>query len=122
MVLESHEVDPVVTDPELYSVLFENERVRVLRYRDHPGDTTHPHRHPDSVMVTLADFRRRVHAGGREVEVELTAGQARWVGAQEHVGENIGATDSHAIFIELKEPAPRPAGDMPLGPSAGQAG
>ena len=30
-------VDPVVTDPEFYSVVFENDRVRVLEYRDEPG-------------------------------------------------------------------------------------
>jgi hypothetical protein len=124
MVLESHEADPVVTDPGLYSVLFENERVRVLQYRDRPGDTTHPHRHPDSVMVTLSAFRRRVSAGDRQVEVDMPAAHARWVGAQEHTGENIGSTETHAVFVELKEPAPtRPStSDMPLGPSGGQAG
>ncbi|MDG6108608.1 cupin domain-containing protein [Dactylosporangium aurantiacum] len=109
----------MVTDPALYSVLFENDRVRVLQYRDHPGDTTHRHRHPDSVMVTLSGFRRRVSAGDRQVEVELPAGQARWVGAQEHAGENIGTTDTHSIFIELKEPAPSPTAAAPLGPSGG---
>lgn len=127
MVLESHEGDPVVTDPALYSVLFENDRVRVLQYRDRPGDATHHHRHPDSVMVTLSAFRRRVFVGDRQVEVELEPGQARWVGAQEHAGENIGTTDSHAVFIELKEPAAsavstsdaRDARDAPLGPSGG---
>ncbi|UMG93850.1 hypothetical protein [Nocardioides sp. TF02-7] len=29
--------DPVVTNPEHYRVLFENERVRVLEYVDEPG-------------------------------------------------------------------------------------
>ncbi|MEV4134725.1 cytoplasmic protein [Dactylosporangium sp. NPDC049742] len=110
--------DPVVTDPNLYSVLFENERVRVLQYRDRPGDRTHPHRHPDSVMVTLSSFQRRVSSGDRHADVELPAAQARWVGAQEHAGENIGTTDTHAVFIELKEPAPTPSfGAAPLGPS-----
>jgi hypothetical protein len=114
----SHD-DPTVTDPTLYTLVFENERVRVLEYRDRPGDRTHPHRHPDSVMVTLSAFRRRVTAGDRNVEVELTAGEARWVGAQEHTGENIGQSESHSIFIELKDPKPVPAavGDAPLGPS-----
>ncbi len=110
--------DPVVTDPDLYQVLFENERVRVLQYRDRPGDRTHPHRHPDSVMVTLSGFRRRVASGGRQADIELPAAHARWIGAQEHTGENIGTTDTHAVFIELKEPssAPPPA-TAPLGPS-----
>jgi quercetin dioxygenase-like cupin family protein len=111
--------DPVITDPALYTVIFENERVRVLEYRDEPGHRTHEHRHPDSVMVTLSAFRRRVTAGGRSAEVELRAGEARWLGAQAHVGENIGDSASHSVFIELKEPGPAsaPAVDAPLGPS-----
>jgi len=114
----SHD-DPTVTDPALYQVLFENDRVRVLQYRDEPGDRTHVHRHPDSVMVTLSAFRRRVTAGDRSAEIELSAGEARWVGAQEHAGENIGDSASHSVFIELKEPRPisAPSVDVPLGPS-----
>jgi hypothetical protein len=71
-------------------------------------------------MVTLSAFRRRVAAGGRTVEVELKAGEARWVGAQEHTGENIGDTASHSNFVELKEPAPANAStaNVPLSPSA----
>ncbi len=46
--------DPVETNPELDHVVFENDRVGVLEYRDGPGDGTRRHQHPDSVMVTLA--------------------------------------------------------------------
>lgn len=112
------QLDPTVTDPAAYRTIFENDRVRVLEYSDKPGHRTTRHSHPDSVMYTLSDFRRRVSAGGRDVEVELPAATIRWVGAQEHYGENIGDTDSHAIFIELKEPAPGAASAQPLGPSA----
>ena len=110
--------DPTVSDPALYRVIFENDRVRVLQYHDRPGDRTHPHRHPDSVMVTRSAFQRRVSAGDRQVDLELPAGQARWLGAQEHAGENIGTTESHSIFVELKEPPPAgaPADAPPLGP------
>ncbi|MFI7588558.1 cytoplasmic protein [Spongisporangium articulatum] len=97
--------DPVVCCPDLYSVVFENERVRVLEYRDVPGDRTAPHRHPDSVMVSLAAFSRQVSAGGRSVDVELAPGEVRWVAAQEHVGENTGTTPSWSVFVELKEGA-----------------
>jgi beta-alanine degradation protein BauB len=55
--------DPACTDPDKYRVIFENDRVRLLEYRDQPGDKTQPHRHPDSVMYTLSSFRRRLHAG-----------------------------------------------------------
>jgi beta-alanine degradation protein BauB len=97
--------DPAVTDPDLYRVIFENDRVRVLEYRDRPGDRTHPHAHPDTVMYTLTSFTRRLSADGREVEVQLPAGQVRWLSAQEHSGENIGDTVTHSLFIELKEPS-----------------
>jgi hypothetical protein len=112
-------MDPTEVSPALYATVFENDRVRVLKYRDKPGDCTKPHTHPDSVMVTLSSFRRRVSAGGRSVDVEIGAGQVRWVGAQEHAGENIGDTETVSIFIELKEPAPGPAAAPALGPSEG---
>jgi hypothetical protein len=111
--------DPVETNPDLYRVLMENDRVRVLEYRDRPGDRTAPHAHPDSVMVTLSSFRRLLGAGGREVTVELQAGVTRWLASQEHYGENIGATESHAIFVELKDPSGAPVDAVlgRLGPS-----
>jgi beta-alanine degradation protein BauB len=95
--------DPVATDPDLYRVVFENDRVRVLEYRDGPGDATHLHSHPDSVMVPLANFSRVITADGIERAVELRTGQARWLDAQQHQGSNVGETDSHALFIELKQ-------------------
>jgi hypothetical protein len=109
--------DPVTTNPDLYRVLFENDRVRVLEYLDQPGDATIPHVHPDSVMVTLSGFRRRLTTAGQEVEVELPAFQARWLDAQEHSGTNIGDTPTHTVFVELKEPAADP-GLGRLGPAA----
>ena len=110
--------DPVDTNPELYSVLFENDRVRVLEYLDAPGDRTQPHHHPDSVMVTLGAFSRRLWSGDREVELDLQPFQARWLDAQEHAGMNIGETPSHSIFVELKEPSPSTSAGGALGPAS----
>lgn len=95
--------DPTVTNPDLYRVVFENDRVRVLEYRDVPGDRTEPHHHPDSVMYPLASFTRRLTFDGRQVEVKLEPGQVRWLDAQTHQGENIGDTPTHALFVELKD-------------------
>jgi quercetin dioxygenase-like cupin family protein len=110
-------LDPVVSNPERYKVVFENDRVRVLEYTDAPGDRTTPHQHPDSLMYTLSSFRRRLVSGDASREVELTAGTVGWLPAQVHHGENIGDTPTHVIFVELKEPGTA-AGSSQLGPAA----
>lgn len=110
-------LDPVVSNPEHYKVIFENDRVRVLEYQDTPGDRTTPHQHPESVMYTLSSFRRRLVSGDAQREVELQAGSVGWLPAQEHHGENIGDTPTHAIFVELKD-AGASAGPELLGPQS----
>ena len=109
--------DPTESDPDKYKVVFENERVRVLEYRDEPGQRTSPHEHPDSVMVTFSGFDRRLIGEGAESrDVTLEPGVARWLDAQTHSGENIGITSTHVLFVELKEPIER-EGAGRLGPS-----
>lgn len=98
-------LDPVLTNADHYKVVFENDRVRVLEYTDHPGDVTTPHQHPDSVMYTLTSFRRRLVSGDVQQEVELEAGTVGWLPAQQHHGENIGDTPTHVMFVELKAAA-----------------
>ena len=56
-------------------------------------------------MITASAFRRRLSSNGQSVDVDMPAGVARWLSAQDHYGENIGDTDTHAFFVELKEPA-----------------
>lgn len=110
--------DPVETNPGHYRVLWENEFVRVLEYSDLPGTQTTPHDHPNSVMVTLSGFRRRLAIGDRSFETELEAGQAVWVPAQRHAGQNIGETPTHTIFVELKGTAAGADDGVALGPGA----
>jgi quercetin dioxygenase-like cupin family protein len=112
-------MDPSLTNPDVYKVVFENERVRVLEYRDQPGHRTTPHQHPDSVMHTLSSFRRRLIADGQEREVDMPAGLTGWLPAQEHAGENIGNTPTHVLFVELKETGASEAAKH-LGPAYGR--
>ena len=96
--------DPTITDPDKYEVVFENERARVLEYRDEPGQKTSPHDHPDSIMYTLSSFRRRlIDDAGESRDVKFEPGDVRWLGAQTHSGENIGDTPTHVLFVELKD-------------------
>lgn len=109
------ELDPVATNPDLYHVVFENDRVRVLEYRDEPGDRTTPHGHPDSVMITLSSFRRRLYAGDEERDVEMAAETVAWLPGQEHAGHNIGDTPTRVVFVELKDAPSAPS--EALGPT-----
>ncbi len=112
--------DPSATNPDHYTVVLENERVRVLEYRDVPGDRTTPHAHPDSVVYTLSTFRRRLYAAdGATRDVEIAAGTTAWLPAQSHAGHNIGSTPTHVIFVELKDGAARASSD--LGPTVPEA-
>jgi hypothetical protein len=36
--------------------------------------------------------------------VKLEAGRVIWLAAQDHHGENTGTTETHVLFVELKEP------------------
>jgi quercetin dioxygenase-like cupin family protein len=108
--------DPTVTNSDHYRTLWENEFVRVLDYSDQSGESTTPHGHPNSVMVTLTGFRRRLTSGEDSRDVELPAGVAVWLPAQEHAGENIGDTPTHTILIELKGAAAGERSDVSLGP------
>ena len=75
-------LDPVETDPDHYTVVFENDRVRILEDTDRPGDRTTPHAHPDSVMHTLSAFRRRLCSGGQQRDVQMPVGMTGRLPAQ----------------------------------------
>lgn len=97
------EPGPTDTDPDKYRVVLENERVRVLRYHDVPGAKTAQHRHPDSVLVALTGFQRRLHfPDGTARDRTFQAGDVMWVPAQSHVGENVGATGTEVLLVEPK--------------------
>jgi hypothetical protein len=107
--------DPVKTDSDKYKVVLENERVRVLEYRDKPGNKTTMHVHPDFVVVTRSAFKRRLTLpGGKSLVREFKPGEVMWTPAQSHIGENIGDTDTDVLIIELKEPRqPQSGGTKP---------
>ena len=95
--------DPIATDGDKYSVVLENERVRVLRYHDKPGERTLQHAHPDYVLYAESSFKRRLtFPDGRNQEVDVKKGSFGWFEAHTHIGENIGDTDTDVIIVELK--------------------
>ena len=95
--------DPVETDSDKYKVRFENERVRVLEYRDLPGQKTMQHHHPAFVLFALSPFKRTITLpDGKVLTREFKIGDMLQSEAQTHIGENVGDTPTHVIMIEMK--------------------
>lgn len=95
--------DPVKTDGDKYKVKFENDKVRVLEYRDMPGEKTNQHRHPAFVLYALGPFKRTITLpDGKALTREFKAGDVLYSDAQTHIGANVGDTPTHVIIVEFK--------------------
>ena len=98
--------DPVKVDPKHYSVVFENDAVRVLRIHYALGEKSVMHSHPDAVIVFLEDQKAKMtHPDGKSEEVSAKKGDAVFSPAGAHLPENIGSGSIDVILVELKKPA-----------------
>lgn len=96
--------DPVQTDGDKYKVKFENERIRVLEYKDVPGDKTTEHQHPAFFLYALTAFKRKITLpGGKVIMREFKAGDVMWSEEQIHTGENVGTSPTHVVMVEMKQ-------------------
>ena len=95
--------DAVKVEPNLYKVLLENDRVRVLESRYRPGEKSAMHSHPDVAAYFLKDGKAQFTLpDGQSFEMDANAGEAAFVEAQDHIVENVGSTDIHVVLFELK--------------------
>lgn len=95
--------DAVQTDGDKYKKIFENECVRVLDYKDLPGQATHQHKHPAFVLYALAPFKRSIALpDGKVLQRQFKEGDVMWSDAQTHIGSNTGETPTHVILVEMK--------------------
>ena len=97
------EMDPVVAASNVYKLLNENERVRVLKLVSKPGDVAKMHHHPDHVIYALSGGKAKLTAGGKTQEMELKTGSVMFLEAQDHEMKNIGNTTIDLIVMELKK-------------------
>jgi mannose-6-phosphate isomerase-like protein (cupin superfamily) len=106
------ELDAMVASPEHHSVLFENERLRVLDIHIAPGERTAVHTHRLSgvlYVISWSDFLRydaegNVIVDSRTVEALNPPAPVLWANPlPPHSLENIGSTDLHLIGVELKD-------------------
>ncbi len=101
------EIDPAREFPDKYTVLFENEHVRVVEYALEPGERDGTHTHPPKLSYVLAGGTLKITPKGAEPFLsEEEAGATHW---SEHVGrhwvENVGDTSVRILLVEVKEAA-----------------
>jgi quercetin dioxygenase-like cupin family protein len=95
--------DAAKVAPHVYKVLFENERVRLLDVRMNPGEESAQHSHPNYLLHALQGGKVKLtDASGQSAEVDIQAGDTMWREAEEHSARNVGTTELHALFVELK--------------------
>ncbi|MCX9084677.1 MAG: cupin domain-containing protein [Candidatus Methanoperedens sp.] len=96
--------DAIEAAPNVYKLLMENDRVRVLDVRVKPGEKTKLHTHPDRVVYVLSDHRLKFTSiDGKTKELELKTGQVLWIEAGAHTTENTGKTEAHNLAVEMKK-------------------
>jgi quercetin dioxygenase-like cupin family protein len=95
--------DAIAVDPAHYTVVGENEQVRVLRIRYGPGEKSAMHSHPASVAIFLTDAAGRFnYPDGTADEIHGKAGDVLLLPATTHLPENLGNAAFEVILVEVK--------------------
>jgi quercetin dioxygenase-like cupin family protein len=95
--------DPVKVDSRHYTVVFENDQVRVLRITYGPHEKSVAHVHPANVAVFLTDGQTRfTMPDGKTVDAPVKAGSTQWDPGGVHLPENTGEKPFELILVELK--------------------
>jgi beta-alanine degradation protein BauB len=95
--------DPMNVASNVYKLLDENDKVRVLEVVFKPGDIAKMHHHPDHVVYALKGGKAKFTSGGRTQEMEIKTGSVIFLDAQDHEAQNIGDTTLDLIVVELKK-------------------
>ena len=84
-------------------VEFDNERVRVVRFHFEPHAKIPMHDAPDVVSIALTNGHLRLTSpDGTSQDFRYRAGDADWVPAQSHAGENMADTPFEFVAVQLK--------------------
>lgn len=97
------ETDPLMAASNVYKLLNENDRVRVLKLVSKPGDVAKMHHHPDHVIYALSGGKAKLTSGGKTQEMEIKTGSVMFLEAQDHEMKNVGKTTMSLIVTELKK-------------------
>ena len=103
----SFAADPLEVAPDMYKLVYENDRVRVMQVSFEPGQSIAEHSHPDHFVYVLEGGTLKItKADGTSADAELKVGDVIWIDAETHSAVNTGTTPVKLLVTELKEEKP----------------
>ena len=95
--------DAVKVDPKHYSVITENDQVRILKVHYGPHEKSVMHSHPATAAVFLTDGKGQfAFPDGKTQPFNVKAGDAEYEAAVTHLPENTSDSAMDVIVVELK--------------------
>jgi beta-alanine degradation protein BauB len=95
--------DAVKVDPKHYTVVSENDQVRILKVHYGAHEKSVMHSHPATVAVFLTDAKGTfTFPDGKKQDFAVKAGETQYSAADIHLPENTGDKAMDVIVIELK--------------------
>ncbi len=101
------DIDALTASPANFTLLLENEHVRVLEYTLLPGAQDQWHTHPPKVSYVLSGGELEVHLDdGTSFLADEKTGAADWAGVRgKHYVKNVGNTPVRILLVEDKSAA-----------------
>jgi quercetin dioxygenase-like cupin family protein len=95
--------DAAKVDPKHYTVMSENDQVRILKVHYGPHERSVMHSHPALAAVFLNDSKGQfTFPDGKKQDFTSKAGDALYEPAVTHLPENTGDAPMDLIVVELK--------------------
>ena len=95
--------DPVVVDPDRYSLEYENDAIRILRIRYGPGEASVMHYHPANCAIFLAAGSGHMELPDGKVEsTSFRPGDVMCVDAEMYRPSNAGDAPFELVLVEMK--------------------
>lgn len=101
------EIDALTASPANFTLLLENDHVRVMEYVLLPGEQDKWHTHPPKVSYVLSGGTLEIHLDdGTSFLADEKAGTAEWAGVRaKHYVKNVGSTPVRILLVEDKAAA-----------------
>jgi beta-alanine degradation protein BauB len=94
--------DPKIVASNVYKVINENERMRVVRVTFKIGETAKMHHHPQHMIYVMKGGKLNLTSAGKTQAIDLKEGSAIFMEAQDHEATNIGDSVVDMLVVELK--------------------